>query len=124
MPRLEIGTAQALESAGGRLMDTLVHYERVLGPDVMLAHGCEVPIRPFRPSDEDAVERLARESFRGYAGHYHADPQLDPARVAEIYPSWAVRSCRSREVADEVLVADDGEVRRLRHAPHGRRPSR
>ena len=109
-PISEIGTAQKLEAEGGRLMDTLIHYERALSPDVTLEHACEVAIRPFRPSDEDAVRTIAQESFRGYAGHYHADPRLDPALVAEIYPSWAVRSCRSSDVADQVLVADDGDV--------------
>jgi GNAT superfamily N-acetyltransferase len=109
-PSDEIGAAQELERAGGHLMDTLVRYERALGRDLALEHACGVPVRPFRPDDEASVRRVAEESFHDYAGHYHADPMLDRARVAEVYPSWATRSCQSRAVAGQVLIADDGDV--------------
>ena len=49
---------------------------------------------------------IAAESFRGFFGHYHADPRLDRAKCDETYVSWAVRSCVLREIADEVLVAE------------------
>ena len=67
--------------------------------------------RPVRPGDDEQVRQVAAESFRGYFGHYHADPRLDSRLCDEVYVSWAVRSCLSREVAGEVLVAElDGRV--------------
>lgn len=101
----DLGVAQSLESAGGRLMDTLVYYSRSL--DAPLPEGaCAVPIRPARPEDAAGVRRVASESFRGYRGHYHADPRLERERCDEIYPSWAHRSCVEPGVATRVLVAD------------------
>lgn len=106
----DLGVAHALEAAGGRLMDTLVWYARRLAEAELPANECPLAIRPYRPGDEDGVQQVAEQAFQGYLGHYHADPRLDPARVAEVYPSWALRSCQSREVAGQVLIADDGAV--------------
>lgn len=106
----DLAVSQALEAAGGRLMDTLVYYARGLSAAEPSTHDCPLAIRAFRPGDEDGVRQVAEQAFRSYAGHYHADPRLERARVDEIYPSWALRACLSREVADRVLVADDGAV--------------
>lgn len=106
----DIAAAQGLEAAGARQMDTLIYYARTLDGELNLEHGCSVPIRPFRPGDELAVRRVAAEAFHDYAGHYHNDERLDRQCVAAIYPSWAERSCLSRQVADQVLVADDGAI--------------
>ncbi len=106
----ELAVAQALEAVGGRLMDTLVYYVRVIVKGELPESTCKVPIRPVRPGEDEAVRRVASEAFQGYRGHYHADPRLDPAQCDEAYQSWAQRSCLSREVAGEVLVADDGQV--------------
>lgn len=106
----DVAAARGLEAAGARQMDTLVYYARTLDSELNLEHQCSVPIRPFRSGDEVAVRRVAAEAFRDYAGHYHSDERLDRQRVAEIYPSWAERSCLSRQVADQVLVADDGKI--------------
>jgi GNAT superfamily N-acetyltransferase len=71
----------------------------------------KVPIRPVRPGEDEQVREVAAGSFRGYFGHYHADPRLDRRLCDEAYVSWAQRSCLSREVAHEVLVAEvDGRV--------------
>jgi GNAT superfamily N-acetyltransferase len=67
-----------------------------------------VSIRTLRDGDGDAVAAIARDSFAGYLGHYHADPRIDRSKADEVYVSWAYRSCVSREVAQEVLIADDG----------------
>jgi len=106
----DLAAAQALEAAGGRLMDTLVYWSRKLDGSDLPGHSCKVTIRPVRPGDETEVQAVARETFRGYTGHYHADPRLDRTRCDEVYASWAERSCVSRDVAGEVLVADDGRV--------------
>jgi GNAT superfamily N-acetyltransferase len=106
----DLGVAQEIEAAGGRLMDTLVYYVRVIVKGDLPENTCKVPIRPVRPAEGEAVRAIAREAFRGYRGHYHADPRLDPLRCDEAYQDWAQRSCTSRDVAGEVLVADDGAL--------------
>jgi GNAT superfamily N-acetyltransferase len=106
----DLDVAQALEAAGGRLMDTLVYYVRVIVKGELPENTCKVPIRPVQPGEDEAVRQVAAQSFQGYRGHYHADPLLDQGKCDEAYQSWAQRSCVSREVAGEVLVADDGAV--------------
>jgi len=58
------------------------------------------------PEDVAAVRRIAREAFRGYYGHYHADPRLDRTACDDLYADWAVRSCLQKNLADEVLIAE------------------
>lgn len=107
----ELGVAQAMERDGFSLMDTLVYYARDLAKTPIPSDTGKVPIRPVRPKEEDAVQRVAAESFQGYFGHYHADERLGRKECDEVYTSWALRSCTSRDVADEVLVAElDGNV--------------
>ena len=107
---LDLSVAQELEAAGGRLMDTLVYYTRSLGSNSLPEHSSRVAIRPFRMNDIEGVRQVSGECFKGYYGHYHADARLDRHKCDDTYQSWAYRSCVSREVADEVLVADDGQV--------------
>ena len=103
----EIRTAQAMEKQGFLLMDTLVHWEWDLNTRAIPEDVNKIPIRPIRKGEVEQVEKLARVSFRGYPGHYRADERLDPDKCDEAYISWAVRSCVSQDVADEVLVASD-----------------
>lgn len=107
-PTEDIVAAHAVETRGGRLMDTLVAYERALSllPDE--AAAADVEIAEAGPVDGSVVADLAREAFRGYVGHYHADPRLDEAACDEVYASWAERSCAEPGVADAVLVARRG----------------
>lgn len=109
-PISELGAAQAMEREGFSLMDVLVYYARSLVKTPIPSDIGKIPVRPIRLDEEDAVKTVASESFRGYFGHYHADARLDPAKCDEAYVDWAVRSCVSREIADEVLVADLGGV--------------
>jgi GNAT superfamily N-acetyltransferase len=95
-----------MEREGFLLMDTLVYYRYDLTQSPLPGDNAKVPVRPMRPGEEERVRDVATESFRGYFGHYHADERLDRAKCDEVYVSWAYRSCVSREVADEVLVAD------------------
>jgi len=105
----ELATAQKMESLGFLLMDTLVYYafdleKRAIPDDSGRAH-----VRSFVPEDKTQIETVAAAAFAGYHGHYHADPRLDPRKCDEGYVSWAVRSCTSKEVATEVLVAEIDE---------------
>ncbi len=104
-PATDIRTVQVLEVQGFLLMDTLVYFIRDLAAKPIPLDTGGVPVRPFRPGDEAGVRAVAQGAFRGYAGHYHADPRLDPAKCDEAYLSWAERSCTAPGVADAVLVA-------------------
>lgn len=108
-PADQLSTAQALEAAGGRIMDVLVVYARDLRTQPIPDAASAVTIRSARPEDADRVASLAGQSFHGYAGHYHADPRIDGALADEVYVSWARRSCLSRDVASEVLIAHNGD---------------
>lgn len=105
----DLGVAQSMEKLGFLLMDTLVYYsfryDRVAIPEDT---NPVASIRTLRPGDEVQVEQVARAAFKSYFGHYHADPRLDRRLSDAAYPSWAVRSCTDRNIADEVLVAESG----------------
>jgi ribosomal protein S18 acetylase RimI-like enzyme len=98
--------SHALSAAGSLLMDTLVYYQRdliawpVVGPPSSL-------VEPLGAGDVDQVETIARECFREYSGHYHADPRLDRAACTEVYASWARASCDETNSQGFVLVAGD-----------------
>ena len=102
----DLQVAQAMEREGFNLMDTLVYYLCDLKKIPIASAIRDVVIRTIRPGEEEKVKLVAAESFHGYFGHYHADPRLDRTKCDETYESWAVRSCLSHEVADEVLVTD------------------
>jgi len=96
----------AMEGEGFLLMDTLVYYSRDLANTPIPSDTTKATIRQIRPGEEDRVKEVAAESFRGYLGHYHADDKLDNSKCDEVYISWAVNSCISRDFADEVFVAE------------------
>ncbi len=105
----DLTAAQAMERLGFSLMDTLVYYRRDLAQQP-LPERRPVPIRPAMLVDVEAVCQIARQAFRGYGGHYHADPRLERAACDDLYVDWAVRSCSQTDLADEVLIAErEGE---------------
>ena len=100
-PANDLAVAQALENAGGRLCDTLVHYARGLDRPIPEQPR---PVRRAGSDDIDEITAIAEGAFAGYRGHYHADPRLDPAAADAGYVDWARRS-----MADgDVLVIEDG----------------
>jgi RimJ/RimL family protein N-acetyltransferase len=104
----DLKTAQAMEKEGFLLMDTLVYYTRNLLRKPPPKDITNIPIRAIQPGEEHVVKKIAEKAFQGYFGHYHADEKLDRAKCDEIYSDWAYRSCVSKDVADEVLVANQG----------------
>jgi ribosomal protein S18 acetylase RimI-like enzyme len=107
----ELRAAQAMEREGFFLMDTLVYYACNLERTPIPSDTAQATWRPIRPGEEEAVRAVADQLFRGYAGHYHADERLDRTKCDEAYTSWALRSCVSRDVADDVLVGVvDGSI--------------
>jgi len=100
-PANDLAVAQALETAGARLCDTLVHYARALDRPIPEQPR---PVRPAGPDDTAEITAIAESAFAGYQGHYHADPRLDRAAADAGYVDWARRS-----MADgDVLVIEDG----------------
>ena len=107
-PTSDLEAAQAMEQEGFLLMDTLVYYARDLQKKPVPDETGRVPVRPLRPGEEKVVGHIAAESFKGYLGHYHVDRRLDRAKCDETYISWAVRCCLHREVAHQVVLAEQG----------------
>lgn len=101
----EIVLVQELERLGFHLMDTLLYYTFDLKKKTVPADTGKAEIRFVQPGEEEQIKAIARESFKGYLGHYHADPRLDRQACDEGYIAWAENSCLSREFAEDVLVA-------------------
>lgn len=108
----DLRRVHAFEEAGYRLMDTLVYYSRGLDNlPAMPPPPRGVSLRQALPEDAGAVAAVARNSFAGYMGHYHADPRLDPAAADAAYVEWAETSTARASAASPVLVAEtDGVV--------------
>jgi GNAT superfamily N-acetyltransferase len=107
----DLATAQKMEALGSVLTDTLVYYSFDLVKRAIPDDSPRALVRKIAPADHAQVERVAAAAFQGYYGHYHADPRLDPRKCDEGYVSWALRSCASRQVATDVLVAEyNGKV--------------
>jgi len=104
----DLQAAQEMERLGFSLMDTLVYFRRDLTrpplPETPFATICSA-----RPGDVEDVHQIARDAFRDYGGHYHADPRLDRTACDELYVDWATRSCTQKDLADEVLIAEADE---------------
>ncbi|PKN38801.1 MAG: hypothetical protein CVU62_00960 [Deltaproteobacteria bacterium HGW-Deltaproteobacteria-2] len=107
----DLKIAQTMEKKGFLLMDTLVYYtldltKRKIPSDNGMAH-----FRPIRAGEEEEMRLVATESFRGYFGHYHADPRLDSNKCDEAYVDWAKKACASRGFDENFLVAEiDGRI--------------
>ena len=103
-PSTDLASVQALEEAGGRLMDTLVYY------GLELARKQPSPpaprVRLARAEEVDILVAIAEESFRDYRGHYHADARLERAACDATYTSWVRRSVLDRSVADAVYTCE------------------
>lgn len=107
----DLAAAQMMERAGFLIMDTLVYFVRDLLKLPLPNHQPAVTLRAGRESDAPEVGTVATEAFRGYLGHYHADPRLARFQCDESYSSWAFRSCVTREAADRVIVAEqEGQI--------------
>ena len=108
----DFDTVHSALDRGFLLVDTQLIYKLRLDAEPPIRECPGIFVRSRVPGDADQVERIAREAFRDYCGHYHNDPRLDRAASTEVYASWAKRSCVDREVADEVLMAevDEGTV--------------
>lgn len=106
-----LATAQAMESQGYQLMDTLVYFARPLDGAAIPPVAESLTVRPVRADEADQVAVLASRAFHDYGGHYHADSRLDRDKCDAVYQSWAYRSVSISGVADGVLVAEhEGQI--------------
>lgn len=103
-----LALAQGMEGDGARLVDVLLQFRCAQLRQTPPSHEGGYRIRTGLPHEADRVRALARECFRGYASHYHADPRLERSACDEVYADWAYRACGDRRVADEVLLAEEG----------------
>jgi GNAT superfamily N-acetyltransferase len=103
-----VAAAQALERSGAFLTDTLVYYR---GPTsgFVLSAAPSPSVRLCQEADRESLQAIARASFAGFFGHYHADPRLDPIAATEGYVEWA--SSALADAASVVLVSEtDGSL--------------
>ena len=100
----DLTLAQQMEKDGAFLTDALVRFRCARLEPARERRGA-IAVRSAGVGDAAALRDLARRSFAGYVGHYHADPRLERAACDETYADWAFRACTDRGVADEVLLA-------------------
>lgn len=105
-PTSDLCAVQEMGKDDFLLMDTLLYYRFDLSRKIIPDGRGEFNIRPMRPDDRDQVRLVASQAFKGYMGHYHADPRLDRRKCDEGYISWAERSTALNSAADAVLVAE------------------
>jgi hypothetical protein len=91
---------RALTGAGLVMLEAMMNYRGPLAPGALRDE-----VREARPDDAPELERLAREGFADYNGHYHADPRLPREACREIYVDWTLRGLAG-EGADVVFVAE------------------
>jgi ribosomal protein S18 acetylase RimI-like enzyme len=104
----DLVAVQNMEAHGFLLMDTLVYYGFDLSRKSIPQDTRGFFVRQLQAEDKDQVRMVAVQAFRGYRGHYHADPRLDKRKCDETYASWAERSAILKTAADEVLIVEQG----------------
>jgi hypothetical protein len=109
LPTHCIQLAQDLEQAGALLTDTLVYFQKkkISTYEINLPTGYLT--QAAQSEDAMQMESVALESFKGYAGHYHADPQLRQEDCDAVYSTWAKNSCTKGDLADEVILIKKNE---------------
>jgi len=107
VPTHKLEVIHELESRGFSLTDTLLYFRRDLAQSpIPRCTKDGNTVRTLRIGEAEAVRSIARDAFRGYLSHYHADPRLPQAACDELYADWAYRGCTDRSTADCVLVAE------------------
>lgn len=103
-----LAQVQRMERRGFYLTDTLVYFQKKQVAPCGVALPAGYALRFAEPRDAPLLQAVAARAFEGYAGHYHADPRLDPSRCDEVYSSWAANSCSGQPFCDAVLLITSG----------------
>jgi len=102
-PTENIQLAQEMEKNNFILTDTLISY---VNADIKI-NARNLPDgfdwRLGVADDATAAGNLAAQIFKGYGGHYHADPNLSQADCDLVYSSWLESSCKDTNFADVVF---------------------
>ena len=108
---LDTDVIYALESNGFLLMDTLLDFVFDCRAGRSNDRPQEVPegfvLRLATSSDVEALVQVARFSFAGHFGRFHADRRIGQAAATRIYEEW-IRSC-ANGWADWIVVAIHGD---------------
>jgi ribosomal protein S18 acetylase RimI-like enzyme len=104
----DVDASNALIARLCEIMDTLVYYQDEIANEAYLGTG-DPRISLMEHEDADAVESIARECFRDYSGHYHADRRLDRDACTEVYASWARALCEPADGSFVLVAGDPGE---------------
>lgn len=109
-PTTALNIVQQLEQEGAFLVDTLIYYIK----NKLELTECKLPTgyttRLANLDDTVSLEQLALETFKGYSGHYHADPKLNKRDCDLVYSSWAANSCLDKNAADSVILIEKNNV--------------
>lgn len=108
-PTFDLGAVQEMERLGFLLMDTLLYFSFDLRRKSVPQDLTCVIVREGGAGDGLKAKAVAGECFKGYTGHYHADPRLDKKKCDEVYEDWAYRACFSTGPRDGMLVSVSGE---------------
>jgi GNAT superfamily N-acetyltransferase len=106
VPTNLISKVQELEKEGAFLADTLVYYTRKKVEAIITTLPEGYTTRLATELDSDNLEILAHQTFNGYLGHYHADPNLKKEDCNMVYASWAGISCKEKKVANAVILIE------------------
>lgn len=108
----DLAVITALESAGFRLMETLVTYTARPRKEPLNPVREVGTVRRFIPSDGPELVGIAADAYRGFRGRFHLDPHIPDERCDAFYAEWA-RQCVAHTVADTVFVSEGPDGRLL-----------
>ncbi|MBI4947147.1 MAG: hypothetical protein HY840_12200 [Bacteroidetes bacterium] len=103
----DITLINTLEELGFCIKDIQVTYKYDLTDYTPknISFDSDFMIRDAGKSDIPKLKKVALESFKNY-GHYFEDKKLDPIKCAGIYSDWIERSCKDKNIADKIIVAE------------------
>ncbi len=106
--------AELLSSAKNRSAihaDTLVYFSRdISDSSTKNSENSAWNFEVAALSDEDSLERLARESFRDYPSHYSSNSLLSATQIHEGYVEWALSGIRDKKNLTVLVKSKAGET--------------
>jgi ribosomal protein S18 acetylase RimI-like enzyme len=105
----DVALINEMEQQGFRHKDVQIthcfHLDRPIPCRAATGNIC----REFRPEDTRAITDIASRAFTDY-GHYSRLELTRTVDTSEIYAHWAERCCRSQNVADHIIVAEQEDL--------------
>ncbi len=103
-----IKVVHSMEKANFLLMETFVCYEfnflKKSVPDAIK----NIAIRSFLPKDIKTMGKISKTTFKDFIDHFHMDPKLNQEKCDALYEQWAINSYKDKNLAERIIVADDG----------------